>query len=72
MNLNCLTWIVSLDLAKQRRLRSDFVVSTSLVSSLSTWTVETMARGERQNIRHPSSSWDTTKILLELQPRLLE
>ncbi|OAE22564.1 hypothetical protein AXG93_731s1070 [Marchantia polymorpha subsp. ruderalis] len=36
MDLNYLTWVVSLDLAQQRRLRTDLIVSTSLVSSLPT------------------------------------
>ncbi|OAE23721.1 hypothetical protein AXG93_4776s1030 [Marchantia polymorpha subsp. ruderalis] len=42
MNLNCLTWIMSLGLAEQRRLRVDLVVVTTLVSSLPTGTVVAM------------------------------
>ncbi|OAE20926.1 hypothetical protein AXG93_3256s1730 [Marchantia polymorpha subsp. ruderalis] len=43
MDLNYLTWIVSLGLAEQRRLRVDLVVVTPFVSSLPTGTVVTMA-----------------------------
>ncbi|OAE25587.1 hypothetical protein AXG93_2982s1070 [Marchantia polymorpha subsp. ruderalis] len=43
IDLNCSTWIVSLGLAEQRRLRFDLVVSISLVSSLPTGTVVAMA-----------------------------
>lgn len=37
------------------------VVSTPLVSSLSTKTVEAIARGKEQNICHTWSSWDVTR-----------
>lgn len=41
MDLNCPTWIVNLGLVEQRHLHTDLVVSTPLVSSLSTRTVDT-------------------------------
>lgn len=56
MDLNCLSWIVSLGLAEQQRLRSDLVVSTALVSPLSTGTVERMVGGDKLHIRHTLSS----------------
>ncbi|PTQ34011.1 hypothetical protein MARPO_0084s0073, partial [Marchantia polymorpha] len=46
MDLNCLTWIVSLGLAEQRRLRANLVVVTPLISSLPTGTVVAMAGGD--------------------------
>ncbi|BBN20292.1 hypothetical protein Mp_8g17980 [Marchantia polymorpha subsp. ruderalis] len=63
MDLNCLTWIVSLGLAEQGRLRADLVVVTPLISSLPTGTVVAMAGGDRRDIRHPWSLWDVTKGL---------
>ncbi|PTQ27347.1 hypothetical protein MARPO_0204s0011, partial [Marchantia polymorpha] len=63
MNLNCLTWIVSLGLAEQRRLRADLVVVTPLISSLPTGTVVAMAGGDLRDILHPWSSWDVTRGL---------
>ncbi|BBN08134.1 hypothetical protein Mp_4g09160 [Marchantia polymorpha subsp. ruderalis] len=63
MDLNCLTWIVSLGLAEQRRLRADLVVVTPLISSLPTGTVVAMAGGDLRDIRHPWSSWDLTRGL---------
>ncbi|PTQ36949.1 hypothetical protein MARPO_0060s0038 [Marchantia polymorpha] len=57
-DMTFLTWIVSLDLAKQQHLCINLVVSTSLVSSLSTGTVESMARGDKLDICHPWSSWN--------------
>ncbi|OAE29514.1 hypothetical protein AXG93_1433s1340 [Marchantia polymorpha subsp. ruderalis] len=61
MDLNCLSWIVSLGLSEQQRLRSDLVVSTALVSPLSTGTVERMVGGDKLHIRHPLSSWDALR-----------
>jgi len=58
MDLNCLTWIVSLGMAEQRWLRATFVVVTPLVSSLSTVTVEASTRGEESYTFHPWSTWD--------------
>ncbi|OAE22734.1 hypothetical protein AXG93_2035s1150 [Marchantia polymorpha subsp. ruderalis] len=66
MNLNCFTWIVSLGLDEQRRLRSNLVVSISLISLLSIGTVETMIGGDRQDIRLPWSSWDMTRWLVRV------
>jgi len=53
MDLNCLTWIVSLGMAEQRRLRATFVVVTPLVSSLSIVMVEASTRGEESYTFHP-------------------
>jgi hypothetical protein len=47
MDLNFLTWIFSLGMAEQRRLRGTFVVVTPLVSSLPTVTVEASAGVKR-------------------------
>jgi hypothetical protein len=53
MDLNYLTWIISLGMAEQRRLRATSVVITPLVSSLPTVTVEASARGEESCTFHP-------------------
>jgi hypothetical protein len=58
MDLNCLTWIVSLGMAEQRQLKATFVVVTPLVSSLPTVTVEASARGEESYTFHSWSTWD--------------
>ncbi len=58
MDLNCSTWIISLSMAEQRRLRATFVVVTPLVSLLSTVTVEASTRGEESYTFHPWSTWD--------------
>jgi len=58
MDLNCLTWIVSLGMAEQRRLRATFVLVTFLVSSLSTVTVEASNGGKESYTFHPWRTWD--------------
>jgi hypothetical protein len=58
MDLNCLTWIVSLGMAEQRRLRATFVIVTPLVSSLPTVRVEASIGGEESYTFHPWSTWD--------------
>jgi hypothetical protein len=58
MDLNCLTWIVSLGMVEQRRLRATFVIVTPLVSSLPTVTVEASTGGEESYTFHPWSTWD--------------
>jgi hypothetical protein len=58
MDLNYLTWIVSLGMAKQCWLKATFVVVTLLVSSLSTVTVEALNGGEETYTFHPWSTWD--------------
>jgi hypothetical protein len=58
MDLNYLTWIISLGMAEQRRLRATFVIVTLLVSSLSTMMVEASTRGEESYTFHPWSTWD--------------
>ncbi|OAE25292.1 hypothetical protein AXG93_4620s1050 [Marchantia polymorpha subsp. ruderalis] len=55
MNLNCLTWIVSLGLAEQHRVRIDVMVNTPLVSSLPTETVVAMGGSDKRDICHPWS-----------------
>ncbi len=62
MDLNCLTWIVSLGMAEQRRLRATFVVITPLVSSLSTVTIEASTGGEESCTFHPWSTWDVLGV----------
>lgn len=63
MNLICETWIVSLSLDEQQRSRTDLVITTSLISSLHIGTVQSMARGDKRDVRHPWSSWDVTRRL---------
>jgi hypothetical protein len=58
MDLNCLTWILSLGMAEQRRLRATSVVLRPIVSSLPTGTVEALAGGEESSMVHPWSTWD--------------
>jgi hypothetical protein len=58
IDLNCLTWIVSLGMAKQRWLKATFVVITPFVSLLPTVTVEALVGGEESCIFHPWSTWD--------------
>jgi hypothetical protein len=58
MDLNCLTWIVSLGMAEQRRLRATSIIMTPLVSSLPTVTVEASTGGEESCTFHPWSTWD--------------
>jgi hypothetical protein len=53
MDLNCLTWIISLGMVEQHRLRATFVIVTPLVSSLPTVTVEASTRGEESYTFHP-------------------
>jgi hypothetical protein len=58
MDLNCLTWIVSLGMAEQRWLGTTSVIITLLVSSLPIVTVEALAGGEESCTFHPWSTWD--------------
>jgi len=58
MDLNYLTWIVSLGMVEQCWLRATSVVVTPLVSSLPTMTVEASAGGEESCAFHPWSTWD--------------
>jgi len=58
MDLNCLTWIVSLGMVEQHRLNATFIVITPLVSSLLTVTVEASTGREESCTFHPWSTWD--------------
>jgi hypothetical protein len=58
MDLNCLTWIVSLGMAKQRWLRATYVVVTPFMNSLPTVTIEASIGGEESCIFHPWNTWD--------------
>jgi hypothetical protein len=69
MDLNCLTWIVSLGMAEQCRLRATSMVVTPLVSSLPTGTVETSGRGEESGTFHPWSTWDVMGEHVEVVAR---
>jgi hypothetical protein len=62
MDLNYLTWIVSLGMVEQHRLKATSVVVTPLVSSLPIVTVEASARGEESCTFHP---WSTCDVLGE-------
>jgi hypothetical protein len=52
MDLNCLTWIVSLGMVKQHRLRATSIVVTPLVSLLPTMTVEASTGDEESCTFH--------------------
>jgi len=58
MDMNYLTWIVSLGMAEQHQLRATSVVVTPLVSSLPTVTVEASTGGEESCTFHPWNTWD--------------
>ncbi len=58
INLNCLTWIISLGMAEQRRLRATSIVVTPFVNSLLTVTIEASTGGENNCTFHPWSTWD--------------
>jgi hypothetical protein len=58
MDLNYLTWIVSLGMVEQRRLRATSVVVTPLVNSLPIVTVEASTKGEESCTFHSWSTWD--------------
>ncbi len=58
MDLNCLTWFVSLGMAEQHWVKTTSVVVTPLVSSLPTVMVEALTRGEESCTFHPWSTWD--------------
>ncbi len=58
MDLNSLTWIINLSMAKQRRLKATSIVVTPLVSSLPIVTVEASIEGEESCTFHPWSTWD--------------
>ena len=58
MDLNCLTWILSLGVAEQRRLRIAEVVTHPLVSLMSTRRGETPAGGDERMRSHPWSTWE--------------
>jgi hypothetical protein len=53
MDLHCLTWIVSLGMVEQCRLKTTSVVVTPLMSLLPTVIVEASARGEESCTFHP-------------------
>ncbi len=58
MDLNYLTQIVSLGMAKQRWFKTTSVVVTPLVSSLPTMTIKASVRGEESCTFNPWSTWD--------------
>jgi hypothetical protein len=58
MDLNCLTWIISLGMAEQHHLKATFVIVTPLVSLLPIVTVETSASDKENYTFHPWSTWD--------------
>ncbi len=66
MDLNYLTWIVSLGMAEQRQLKTTFVVVTTFVNSLPTMTVEALAGGEESCIFHPWNTWDVLEEHVEV------
>jgi hypothetical protein len=71
MDLNCLTWIVSLSMAEQRRFRATSIIVTHLVSSLPTVTVEASARGKESRTFHPWSTWDVSREHVEVMTHVV-
>jgi hypothetical protein len=53
MDLNYLTWIISLGVAEQRWFRATFVVVTPFVNLLPTVTVEASVGGKESCTFHP-------------------
>ncbi len=66
MDLNYLTWIVSLGMAKHRWLKATSIVVTPLVSSLPMVMVEASAGGEESCTFHPWSTWDVLGTHVEV------
>ncbi len=58
MDLNYLTWIVSLGMDEQHRFRARSVVITPFMSLLPTVTIEASIGGKESCIFHPWSTWD--------------
>jgi hypothetical protein len=58
MDLNCLTWIVSLGMAEQCQLRATSIVVTPFVNLLPIVMVETSTGGEESCTFHLWSTWD--------------
>ncbi len=58
MDLNCLTWTVSLGMVEQCQLKATSVIVTPFMSSLPTVTIEAPTKGEESCIFHPWSTWD--------------
>jgi hypothetical protein len=58
MDLNCLTWIVSLGMDEQHWLKTTSILVTPLMSSLPIVTIKTLTRGEESYTFHPWSTWD--------------
>jgi hypothetical protein len=66
MDLNYLTWIVSLGMAKHRWLKATSIVVTPLVSSLPMVMVEASAGGEESCTFHLWSTWDGLGMHVEV------
>ncbi len=58
MDLNCLTWIISLGMVKQRWLRATSIVVTPFVSLLPIVTVEASTGGKESCTFRLWSTWD--------------
>ncbi|CAM6087470.1 unnamed protein product [Calypogeia fissa] len=66
MDLNYLTWIVSLGMAEQCRLRTAYVIARPLVSVLPSEMSEAPAGGEEAVVQHPWRTWNVSKECEEL------
>ncbi len=64
MDLNCLTWILSLGLAEQRRLHTDHDPSLDSVRSMPIGTLQASAGGEARSRVHPWTTWDVLDELV--------
>jgi hypothetical protein len=66
MDLNYLTWIVSLGMANKHWLKATSVVVTFLVSSLPTMMVKASTGGDESCTFHPWSTWDVLGEYVEV------
>jgi hypothetical protein len=61
MDLNCLTWIVALGMAEQRRMRAMGLIGLPAMCSLPIGAGEARVGGARVEERYPWTSWDVMR-----------
>ncbi|CAM6101665.1 unnamed protein product [Calypogeia fissa] len=66
MDLNCLTWIVSLGMAEQGCLRTAHVIAQPLVSVLPSGMSKAPVGGKEAVVQHPWRTWNISKEREEL------
>ena len=64
MDLNCLTWVLSLALAKQWRLHAISLPTTASMCSLPIGAIQAIAGGDKVVDRHPWTSWDVMREVI--------